>query len=78
MFSLLLLISVGPLALARLYPGLSFPVIGNFLHLLSSLEGFYYPLVVGPLYLTLGPWFIGEILSDSPGISSRTHKLGPN
>ena len=75
-FSLLVLISVGPLALARLYPGLSFPVIGKFLHLLASREDFYFPLVGGPLYLTVGPWFVGEILSGSTGILSDTNTNG--
>ena len=66
-FSLLVLLSVGPLAIVRLNPGLSLPVIGKFLHLLSSRQEFYFPLVGGPLYLTVGPWFIGEVLSGSTG-----------
>ena len=69
-FALLVLLAVAPLALARSSPQTPLPVLGRLLHLLSSLDGFFYPLVLGPLYLSLGPWFIGEVLTGSIGIIS--------
>ena len=67
-FSSLILISVGSLTLARMYPDSPLPLLGFLLHPLSSLDTFYYPLVTAPLYLTVGPWFVGHVLSDSVGM----------
>ena len=36
--------------------------------LISSISSFYFPLVLSPLYLTVGPWFIGEVLTNSLGV----------
>merc|ERR1719471_872400 len=54
--------------MARSSPHTPLPLVGKLLHLLSSLDGFFYPLVLGPLYLSLGPWFVGEVLTGSIGI----------
>jgi hypothetical protein len=32
--------------------------------LLSSLDGFYYPLALFPLYLALGPWCLAELIRN--------------
>ena len=66
-FSLLTLASVSSLTLARLHPRTPLPLLGLLLHPVSALDSLYYPLVLAPLYLTLGPWFIGHVLSDSVG-----------
>ena len=66
-FSLLTLASVSSLTVARLHPGTPLPLLGLLLHPVSALDSLYYPLVLAPLYLTLGPWFIGHVLSDSVG-----------
>ena len=56
------------LTLARIQPHSPLPMLGRFLHPLASRSAFYYPLVLAPLYLTIGPWFVGNVLSDSLGI----------
>ena len=63
--------------MARSSPHTPLPVLGRLLHILSSLDGLFYPLVLGPLYLSLGPWFIGEVLTGSIGII-REIGLGQN
>ena len=42
-------------------------MVHRFLHPLAARNSFYYPLVLAPLYLTIGPWFVGNVLSDSVG-----------
>jgi len=65
-FASLVFMSTVPLTLARL--GFPLPVLGEYLGVISRISELYYPLVLGPLYLTIGPWFIGEILTNSVGV----------
>ena len=58
---------MGSLTLARLQPDSPLPLVRRFLHPLAARNSFYYPLVLAPLYLTIGPWFVGNVLSDSVG-----------
>lgn len=67
LFSLLVLISVGSLSLARMKSQLP-DFLQRFLRPLAQRNHFYYPLVGAPLYLTIGPWFVGHVLSDSIGV----------
>jgi len=65
-FVAIVFVSVVPLTLCRV--SFPLPVIGKSFHLISSISFFYYPLVLSPLYLTVGPWFIGEVLTNSIGV----------
>jgi hypothetical protein len=65
-FAALVFVCVVPLTLCRL--SFPLPVIGKSFQLISSISLFYYPLVLSPLYLTIGPWFIGEVLTNSIGV----------
>jgi hypothetical protein len=37
------------------------------LWLLSTIDRLFYPLVLFPLYLTVGPWFVGDVIDDHMG-----------
>jgi len=65
-FAALIVFCVVPLTLSRV--SFPLPIIGKSFRLISSISLFYYPLVLSPLYLTFGPWFIGEVLTNSFGI----------
>lgn len=65
-FAALVFVCVVPLTLCRV--SFPLPVIGKSFQLISSISLFYYPLVLSPLYLTIGPWFIGEVLTNSVGV----------
>ena len=65
-FILLVCIAIVPLTHLRLSAAPSFTP--NSLLLLAHLPAFYWPLVLAPLYLTIGPWFVGELLTGSIGV----------
>lgn len=76
---------MGSLTLARAQPDSPLPLVRRFLHPLAARNSFYYPLVLAPLYLTIGPWFVGNVLSESLGknkfckkISLISRSLHPN
>ena len=65
LFILLVCVCVVPLTLLRHNPAP--PLTPRCLLPLARLSQTYWPLVLAPLYLTLGPWFVGEVLSGSLG-----------
>jgi len=64
-FILLVCIAVVPLTYLRLHASPS--CVPQCLLVLAHHPSLYWGLVLAPLYLTIGPWFIGEVLSDSLG-----------
>ena len=65
LFMLLVLCSVLPLCHLHLHHVPAYAPRG--LLLLARLPRVFWPLVLFPLYLSLGPWFLGEVVTDSLG-----------
>ena len=65
-FILLVCIAVVPLTYLRVQAS-STSFVPKCFVVVADHPGLYWPLVLAPLYLTIGPWFIGEVLSDSLG-----------
>lgn len=64
-FILLVCLAILPLTLLRLYPA---PLYTPYCFIaIAHLNQFYWSLVLAPLYLAFGPWFVGEVLSGSIG-----------
>lgn len=74
-FSLFLFLTTIPLCLARTWPGPHLhPPLRWFRtwtrrwSLLASLDCMFYPLVLAPLYIAIGPWLVGEIIEGHTGV----------
>jgi len=72
-FSLLLCLTTVPLCVARIWPGPhpSTRWLRTWTKrwcLLASLDCMFYPLVLAPLYIAMGPWLIGEIVDGHYGV----------
>jgi len=65
-FILLVCIAVVPLTHLRLYA--SPRCVPKCFLALANHPSLYWPLVLAPLYLTIGPWFTGEVLSNTLGV----------
>jgi len=73
LFSLFLFLTTVPLCVARVWTG-PHPT-ARWLRtwtmrwcLLASLDSMFYPLVLAPLYIAIGPWLVGEIIEGHTGV----------
>jgi len=74
LFSLLLSATTLPLCVFRLWSGRPLPANRTLalwcrrLFLLSHVDCLFWPLVLTPVYIALGPWLVGELIHDHTGI----------